>query len=125
MFFGGSAMGMPRSSGGDPFSMFGGSAMGMPGRSSRMVFSSGMPGARSGFSSDDDDPMGMPFGNMNGMFPGMSSHQRSSRSQPSYVIPKDVPVKIHGLTGAPEHNGKCGTVAGWDASRSRYEVIVE
>jgi len=117
MFFGG----------GDTFSMFGGSAMGMPGRSSRMVFSSGMPGVRSGFSSDEDDPMGMPFGNMNGMFSGSNSnsHQHSRRPQPSYVIPKEAPVKIHGLTGAPEHNGKCGTVAGWDASRSRYEVIVE
>eukprot|EP00746_Dinoflagellata_sp_MGD_P160882 gnl/MRDRNA2_/MRDRNA2_87827_c0_seq1.p1 gnl/MRDRNA2_/MRDRNA2_87827_c0~~gnl/MRDRNA2_/MRDRNA2_87827_c0_seq1.p1 ORF type:complete len:354 (+),score=69.24 gnl/MRDRNA2_/MRDRNA2_87827_c0_seq1:96-1157(+) len=119
MFFGG----------GDGFSMFPGSAMGMPGRSNRVVFCSGMPGAHGGASSDEDDPMGMQFPGMNGingMFPGMShrQHQRGGQ-QPSYVIPKQAAVKIHGLTGAPEHNGKSGIVASWDASRSRYEVMVE
>lgn len=116
MFFGGG--------GGDGFSMFQGSGTGMPGRSNRVVFCSGMPGAHEGASSDEDDPMGMQFPGMSGMqfpgmnsmsgmsgmqFPGMRGHQHGGQ-QPHYVIPKQAAVKIHGLTGAPEHNGKSGIV---------------
>merc|ERR1719160_47640 len=77
-------------------------------------------------SSNEDDLMGMHFGNMNGMFQGMNQHRRGAAAkQPDCAIPRGTSVKIHGLTGAPEHNGKAGTIAGWDASRGRYEVVVE
>merc|ERR1719161_1965290 len=69
--------------------------------------------------------MGMHFGNMGGMFPGMNHRGGTGGQQPGYVIPRETSVKVHGLTSAPEHNGKVGAVAGWAASRGRYEVIVE
>lgn len=128
MFFGG----------GDPFSTFcgsaGGSRMRMSGPPGRTVFFSGMPGmpgvhttqGHGVSSSDEDDPMGMPFGNMSRMFPQMNQYQRDAGAkQPAWVIPIKTSVKIHGLTNAPEHNGKAGTVAGWDEARGRYEVVVE
>merc|ERR1712014_535666 len=34
-------------------------------------------------------------------------------------------VVIRGLNSAPEHNGKTGTINGFDAARIRYEVVVE
>jgi len=107
------------SGGSDAFTMVGGSGMGMPGRSNRMFFCNGMPGVF-----DDDETMGMPFGS-NGMFSRMNQHRSSPSWWEKYVIPNQTAVKIHGLTGALEHNGKNGTVVGWDASRGRYEVIVE
>jgi hypothetical protein len=121
MFFGG----------GDAFSMFCGGAggsIGMPSRSSKVVFFSGMPGMPGVHStpchssSDEDDTMGMHSGNINRKFSGMN---RCPGQQPSCVIPNETSVKIHGLTGAWEHNGKIGSVVGWDASRGRYEVIVQ
>jgi curved DNA-binding protein CbpA len=41
------------------------------------------------------------------------------------VLKSGTEVTIHGLKKAMEHNRKTGTVISWDASRWRYEVLVE
>jgi len=43
-------------------------------------------------------------------------------SVPEYALPIGTSVIIHGLSTAPEHNGKMGRVRGFDPAKSRYEV---
>ena len=44
---------------------------------------------------------------------------------PPQQLPSGSTVEVHGLTGAPQHNGKLGTVQGYDAAKGRYSVLVE
>jgi hypothetical protein len=41
------------------------------------------------------------------------------------ILASGTPVVVVGLTGAPELNGRCGEIEGFDADRGRYEVRVE
>jgi len=36
-----------------------------------------------------------------------------------------VQVKVRGLTGAPERNGQCGVIKGYDDCRQRYNVQID
>jgi hypothetical protein len=54
---------------------------------------------------------------------GMAGQGRRSHGEPqSSNLPAGSAVVIHGLTGAPQHNGKHGTVIRFDAGKGRYEV---
>lgn len=124
MFFGG----------GDPFSMLNGGTggSGMSGGSRRVFFSTGSPGAS--FPSDED--FCMDFGRMGfggrsgGPYSGIgrgahSFGRRANRQVVAYAMPNGQAVVVRGLAKVPEHNGKRGTVVGWDADRGRYEVTLE
>ena len=45
--------------------------------------------------------------------------------QPSELLEVGCSVSVYGLTGAPQHDGKNGTVQGYDAAKGRYSVRVE
>lgn len=47
------------------------------------------------------------------------------RSNSSRMFEPDEPVEIQGLSGAPQHNGKLGTVLRFDQKRGRYLVRLE
>mmetsp|Transcript_13018 Transcript_13018/g.23936 ORF Transcript_13018/g.23936 Transcript_13018/m.23936 type:complete len:393 (-) Transcript_13018:76-1254(-) len=49
----------------------------------------------------------------------------SAYQSPSYAIPSGTTVSLHGLTKAPDFNGKVCTVVQWDDVQGRYEVQVE
>lgn len=122
MFFGG---GVPGGFGG----MGGG-----PGRGQRVVFNMGGPGGGGDMGGMD---LGSLFGGMGGMggmpgMPGMSmggagpSRQRRPPPRtPSYAYPVGSVVVIRGLTQAREHNGKTGTVQGFNEAKGRYDIKVE
>ena len=42
-----------------------------------------------------------------------------------HVIPAGTPVLVRGLQGAAQHNGKTGSVAGYDEGSTRYTVSLE
>lgn len=128
----------------DPFSMFfdegggGGMPGGMPGAffggrggggGTRVVFGNGMGGGMDGF----PGMMGGGFpGMMGGGFPPGMMGKGSGKGGPSrpppppaHAMPCGTVVVVRDLTKAQEHNGKQGKIAGWDASKSRYEVELE
>ena len=66
---------------------------------------------------------GMP-GGMGGM-PGMQQQQQQQQQQapaPFDRFPSDTSVLVKGLQGAPQHNGKRGTVQQFDGGKGRYVV---
>jgi len=69
---------------------------------------------------------GMPFMfNMGGMPGGMGGFggPPDQKKPPVYnIIPENTPVLIHGLTGAPRHNGCLAKVVGHDGQKNRYLV---
>lgn len=122
--------------GGDPFSMFfddedgpfrRGGMNGMGG-GPRVVFG-GMPGGGMGGMGGMG---GFPFdlGGMGGGFPGMGpmgsmggkGGGKRRQAIPDYAMPEGTVVTVHGLSKAAEYNGREGKIAGWDSSKSRYEV---
>lgn len=119
----------------DPFAMFNGSTggSGMTGGVHRTVF-------RSGHGFQDGDSFGMGFGDgpfgvgvggmgrMGGAFgrrTGIASRGRPGCQAPACVLPNGTAVVVRGLTKAPEHNAKSGTVVGWDVASSRYNVNLD
>lgn len=112
--------------GGDPF---GGGMAGMPGGMTGMF--GGMPG-RSQF---HFQPSGGNFGGAGGfggnmfggtdLFGSMHGGRQAQQQCPPYCLTKGTHVVIRGLTTAFEHNGKSGTVVGWDAQRCRYQIQLQ
>eukprot|EP00929_Paragymnodinium_shiwhaense_P029415 TRINITY_DN16863_c0_g1_i1.p1 TRINITY_DN16863_c0_g1~~TRINITY_DN16863_c0_g1_i1.p1 ORF type:complete len:353 (-),score=98.91 TRINITY_DN16863_c0_g1_i1:334-1392(-) len=118
--------------GNDPFSMFfdgddGGPFGGFGGPGGPKVCFGGPGGSRGG---------GMPFdfGGMGGMPGGMGGFMNMGKGMgkggmpqqkpppPAYAMPISTEVVVRDLSKAQEHNGKKGKIAGWDASKKRYEV---
>lgn len=125
----------------DPFSMFfgdeGGGGRGFGGGGPRVVFRMGGPGGRGGGMGGDMGGMdGFPFGPGmmgGGGFPGgmgggmgrKSGGQARPPPPPPHAMPCGTRIVVRGLEKAQEHNDKTGTIAGWDANKSRYEVELE
>ena len=101
---GGGAGGMP-----DIASLFGGMMGGMGGMGGGM---GGMGGGMGG--------MGGGMGGMGGGMGGMGGG--APAPSPFDKLPSGTAVLVKGLKGAPEHNGKRGTVQQWDGSKGRYVV---
>lgn len=134
--------------GADPFGMFDSASpmhggipgvrvrSGMPGQ--RVVFTNGVPGGMGGmggmvgmggmpggfvFDMNGMGGMGMP--SARGMGKGAGKGGKISQPRhPHHAIQTGQSVTVHGLTKAPEHNGKIGTVQGWDEQHGRYTVEV-
>mmetsp|Transcript_56212 Transcript_56212/g.133957 ORF Transcript_56212/g.133957 Transcript_56212/m.133957 type:complete len:356 (+) Transcript_56212:110-1177(+) len=110
----------------DPFGAFGGGGR-------RVVFGNGGGSGRGmgGMPFDGGFP-GMMFSGMGGM-PGMNinmgkggskggGRQKGAAPSPAHAMPNGTRVVIRGLKEKQEHNGKQGSVAGWDQDRGRYTV---
>lgn len=64
-------------------------------------------------------------GGMGGMPGGMSGRRQRRRPEQPDVLPEGTRVLVRGLTGAAQHNGKTGTVAGFEPQAHRYVVTLE
>jgi len=69
----------------------------------------------------EGDFFGMPGGFFGKGATGLGSASNRA-TVPEYALPIGTSVIIHGLSTAPEHNGKMGRVRGFDPAKSRYEV---
>lgn len=66
-------------------------------------------------------PGGMAF-DFGGGMPGGGKGTPPAAPIPQYAMSKGTQVVVRDLAKAQEHNGKRGTIAGWDGSSSRYQV---
>lgn len=125
----GSAGGMSASMDEDLFRQFfgggmtGGSAMRGGGSPFIFVSSGGRRGGLGGSGGNDID-----FDSILRGFGGVGrvgARTATARSPPLYALPVGATVVIRGLTSAVIHNGKTGTVTGFDEERCRYQVAVK
>lgn len=70
------------------------------------------------------------FDAMPGSSPGVKRSVSLTRNQKvtsslRFCIPRNTHVAVHGLSSAPEHNGKQGTVVDWVSERCRYQVQLD
>ena len=56
--------------------------------------------------------------------PNTLGNSQTEPTSPAHFAVGDK-VTIHGLTGAPEHNGKAGVVLSFNAKKGRYQVEIE
>lgn len=115
--------------GGDPF---GGGMAGMPGGTNSMF--GGTPGRSQfhfqqgggGFSGAGGFGGNM-FGGMTqpDPFGGVHGGRQAQQPCPPCCLTNATNVVVRGLTTASEHNGKSGTVVGWDAQRCRYQIQLQ
>jgi len=56
---------------------------------------------------------------------GSSPPQQPQQQNDHAQLPCGVQVKVRGLTGAPERNGQCGVIKGYDDCRHRYNVQID
>jgi len=100
----------------------------MGGNGQSFIFTSGgenLGGPFGGYTEDSGDGLGGLDELLAGMRMGGSMPKRRRRNTPVYALPSGTKVVISGLVSAPQHNGKSGTVVGFDDVRDRYQVEVE
>jgi len=108
-------------------SLFGGGHANMGGSGQSFIFTSGgqnLGGPFGGYTENSGDGLGGLDELLAGMRMGGMPKRRRCNA-PAYAHPSGTKVVIHGLVSAPQHNGKSGTVTGFDDARGRYQVEVD